>query len=608
MTEIYFEPGLTPVLKHPGHSDQKVHGRRGPGVSVKPEVAGSILERVKANGGLSVNMLDGSEPTTGFMVAKGGTKGDIVDADEFFDAKKGPAHLSSFLKTHKASLTKGSYLGLWHNTEDGKVYLDVSDNIKDRGKAITAGKRRNQISIWDVANFKEIGTGGTGELAKEIAGSGVAGFVDGYGRRDRQVRATDLGEVRSDSVVVKFAPGLVPLLKHGDLSRPGYAAMHPDSQGRIGVHTGRRTDAKNQAKADANLIHEATSLEALPADMQGRVNEGLTTLGITSDQMDANIEATLSRANIDGADPAGQNWYGDANAASKDISERYGVTHEQSAGMIAATSPQQPWGDNVTAVEYMAKATKENHEIQTGALMDHQRTKGKGDTRSLYEWAKSEVDGRTMDGEIHNMPAIAELQGKRMSDIKDPYVRAALMKAQAQMGYRVSGIGTNKDGQSLKTVDDLTGLVAPVKFTCGVQHLGRAVRISDGEQPDMVLNGHKVRSFYNNIRNPKSKHDDITVDSHAFSIAMGKKYGSGSDEYKYFSGSGWKARGASPVSNKTLGVSGLYPAFADSYRRVAAKHGLSAHQVQSITWVQWRKDNPDQTRGGQMAREAANAG
>ena len=192
------------VAKHGSH-DQSTHGRRFAS-SVDPSVAASVLERVKANGGLSVNMVDGSEPTSGYMVAKGGTKGTILEAEEFFDPAKGPAALSAFVKEYRADLGSGkSYLGLWHNTADGKVYLDVSDNIMDRDRAVRAGKRRNQISIWDVANFQEIQTGGTGELSKgahngrqaarEDSGSadpeGLSGLV---GRGDRRLGEGRLGE------------------------------------------------------------------------------------------------------------------------------------------------------------------------------------------------------------------------------------------------------------------------------------------------------------------------------------------------------------------------------------------------------------------------------
>jgi hypothetical protein len=122
-----------------------------------------------------------------------------------------------------------------------------------------------------------------------------------------------------------------------------------------------------------------------------------------------------------------------------------------------------------------------------------------------------------------------------------------------------------------------------------------------------------VRSFYNNIRDPKNAYDDITVDSHAFSIALGKKYGSGSVEYNYFAGASWKhpdwtKENPLPplhkaVNNATVGLSGLYPAFADSYRRVAAKHGLTARQMQAVTWVQWRNDHPDVVRAARLRGE-----
>jgi hypothetical protein len=213
---VAFEPGLRPVLKHGSH-DQSSHGRRGGGGSslkLDGTVAQSIVERVRANGGLSVNMVDGSEPTKGFMVAMGGSKGAIMDADEFYDPERGPEALGSFMKSNR-ELSEGSYLGLWHNQADGKVYLDVSENIMDRDTAIDAGRKRDQISIWDVANFEEIDTGGTGAVGKAVAGSETAGPVEDDGRGDRRVRKDSVGEVRGRGIVVAFEPGLRPVLKHG---------------------------------------------------------------------------------------------------------------------------------------------------------------------------------------------------------------------------------------------------------------------------------------------------------------------------------------------------------------------------------------------------------
>lgn len=263
---IAFAPGLRPVLKH-GNHNQKDHGRRGG--SLKPEVAASILERVKANGGLSVNMLDGSEPTSGFMVAKGGDIGDIVPADKFFDPVEGPKALGSFLKANRDTLTKGSYLGLWHNTEDGNVYLDVSDNILDRGTAERAGRDRNQISIWDVANFQEINTGGTGELAKTASGDPDAGPVEDDGRGDRRLRADSVGEVhRPGGVVVGFEPGFRPILKHGSHNQQSHAGGNPASSFKGGDDDEPqiRRAPKPSLADELEAQHEATARALLDGD------------------------------------------------------------------------------------------------------------------------------------------------------------------------------------------------------------------------------------------------------------------------------------------------------------------------------------------------------
>ena len=55
------------VKKH-GEHDQSSHGSWAHGVEVAPEIVRSTLERVKENGGLSVSLKDGSEPTKGCLL------------------------------------------------------------------------------------------------------------------------------------------------------------------------------------------------------------------------------------------------------------------------------------------------------------------------------------------------------------------------------------------------------------------------------------------------------------------------------------------------------------------------------------------------------------
>jgi len=148
-----------------GKHDQSSHGHGGAGkTSVSSKITRGILDKVKENGGLSVRLTNGSEPIKGFMVARGGM-GAVESAKDFYDPIKGKKMLSDYMKKHKNELSTGKdYLGIWHNKEDGKVYFDVSANIMDRETAVVMGQKNDQISIWDVVNFEEIPTGGTGNV------------------------------------------------------------------------------------------------------------------------------------------------------------------------------------------------------------------------------------------------------------------------------------------------------------------------------------------------------------------------------------------------------------------------------------------------------------
>ena len=63
----------------------------------------------------------------------------------------------------KIATKKDQYLGGYVD-EGGNIHLDVSEHFKpnERERAVSEGKGRNQISIWDVKKGEEIKTGGTG--------------------------------------------------------------------------------------------------------------------------------------------------------------------------------------------------------------------------------------------------------------------------------------------------------------------------------------------------------------------------------------------------------------------------------------------------------------
>lgn len=190
--ELLIEPYEENISKHlTGQHDQSSHGSWS--TKLNPEVASNIVRFTQEWGGLSINMVDGSMPNTGYMVAKPPEFGRIVDEVDFINPVKGPKILSDYMKTHKNDLGNGkNYLGTWLN--ESKVYLDVSENIQELFKAIKLGKERNQIKIWDVINQIEIDTGGTGLVEKRSQDGRVEEHLRDDGRGDRRIRTANLGQ------------------------------------------------------------------------------------------------------------------------------------------------------------------------------------------------------------------------------------------------------------------------------------------------------------------------------------------------------------------------------------------------------------------------------
>ena len=159
---------------------------------VKVETSRSIADRVRSYGGLTVKILSGDEPASGYVVAIRGFNREVADKD-FFDAKKGREILLSYLKEHREMLTGDKWLGLWWDKANGEVVLDVVENIQGRDEAIAAGKDRNQQAIWDVENGEEIATGGSGDRAAESdLGKAREGGGGDDGRGVGGVRGSDL--------------------------------------------------------------------------------------------------------------------------------------------------------------------------------------------------------------------------------------------------------------------------------------------------------------------------------------------------------------------------------------------------------------------------------
>jgi hypothetical protein len=102
---------------------------------------------------------------------------------------------------------------------------------------------------------------------------------------------------------------------------------------------------------------------------------------------------------------------------------------------------------------------------------------------------------------------------------------------------------------------------------------------------DTLGQNHKVRSFYNNILDPHSANDDVTIDTHATGAAWLEPLGQKSTVLGQMFGTSVKAGEPNSPKSARYGVRGTYPFYAQAYREFAKEVGLDhPRELQSILW------------------------
>ncbi len=105
-----------------------------------------IAEATIANGGATVDALTGAALTEGVAVAVKGYEY-VADVETLIPS------LVAYLGTN-ADVLAGRCLGTW--VHDGKVYLDVAEVVSTREEALTLGRERGEIAVYDLAASEEV--------------------------------------------------------------------------------------------------------------------------------------------------------------------------------------------------------------------------------------------------------------------------------------------------------------------------------------------------------------------------------------------------------------------------------------------------------------------
>lgn len=265
-------------------------------------------------------------------------------------------------------------------------------------------------------------------------------------------------------------------------------------------------------------------------------------------------------------------WYDGGNKIVNDWAQKYGTDDSTVAGVIAATSPQKDWYNNVSIAQRILDQTKGDPAFYEGHVMTPEMEKSFENTPSLAKMA----------------PVLDEIKGKSLADIDQilPYpkderdVYKALWIRLYDQAHNDPGVRiVSPEGQILPKISQNVAWGS-------IPEISKAVNIIDnpGQAGDLVGMRHKVRNFYNNLLDPNSPRGDVTIDTHAVAAGLLRPLSGKSPEVSHNFGN-WPGKDIPSASNSAkTGIWGTYPLYADAYREAAQERGILPRQLQSVTW------------------------
>jgi hypothetical protein len=308
-------------------------------------------------------------------------------------------------------------------------------------------------------------------------------------------------------------------------------------------------------------------------------------------------------------------WYDGANIIAQQFAgDNYSL--EQSAGVLAVFSPQKDWFMNVELAKRTMEIWTADQEYEWDDAMSARwlmrggepelkenkdgtigYAKGikpdldeNGEHRTdengmllFHGWGSEKVKAKRQQA----FERLQSLKGKKLKDLS-PEQQAWFVRMRAETKYATSFPIVSPDGRfgTPSSSTNNKGVTKEIKLAWGTYgSIGKAISILTAPSEtqmkvisDELGDQHKVRSFYNNIVDPQNADGHVTMDTHAIAALFWQAFSGNSREVGQNFGT------ANTATDSLTGVGGLYPAFAEAYRAVAAEYGMLPRQVQSITW------------------------
>jgi hypothetical protein len=271
-------------------------------------------------------------------------------------------------------------------------------------------------------------------------------------------------------------------------------------------------------------------------------------------------------------------WYDSVHQLTKEWAAKYGVTHEQMAGAVAALSPQNEWNNNAETANRVADILKNKQNFEWSPEMQ---------TKASQLAARSPDLGKVMQ----------DVMGKKLSDLDNAYDKAAWIRVYDKSHNGRTMPNYAPDGSIRGLARNPVSQQPTTSHWNSTSGIAKAVSIlEDGSKENIhrsLGDMHKVRNFYNNIIDPWSKSGDVTIDTHAVGAGHLRPMGGSSEEVMHNFGQSFKPtpaqaeagmKASSSQGSAVTGVQGTYGLYAEAYRRAAAKLGILPRELQSITW------------------------
>lgn len=336
-------------------------------------------------------------------------------------------------------------------------------------------------------------------------------------------------------------------------------------------------------------------------DLAGRTDRKVLTE--IAERQSVNVEDAFDQAMaVDGGTGtavAHAGWYPWVNRWAHGEGERLNLKPEAVMGAAAVLSPGAAWENNVAwaraTAEFVSNEkniTVQKEWVAAQAMAAEASYKDKIETHNEAQ-AKlvADSDGtytaKPFTGKKPDASEYEGLVGKTVADLTPLQAAVVLRGAHEAFGSAIhqlgggAGLGDPKNKARPQSLENFAKAIS-------------ILRNPSTENIDAELgNSHKVRSFYNNMRDPfDTKFAEVTVDSHHIGLVNGIAM-PGENKLSTSLYGGTKAA--------STGLSGTYPLAVEATRiatdQINKKHGTNytPAQIQSITWEYHRAAWPNRT-------------